>query len=161
MATYAGNYYIDGIDLWTNYGITIAKGGLDDFLKLPKRKGSIEHNWSDEDGLDVDLSRNYYEAKEISVRFFILADTEAAYWNSYNGFLTLLKKPGLRRFSIAVFGRDYHVFYKDCNIYDKITPFRQTGKLFCSFVVQFVEQVPGADSIETFLVNEDGLFIIV
>lgn len=153
-------YYLDGVDLWTNFGLTIAKGSLDDFLKLPKRKGSIEHNWPDEDGLDVDLSRNFYEARDINIKFYIISDTEAAFWTQYNGFMTLLKKPGLRRFNVVVFGLNYNLFYQDCTVWDKLTPFRQTGKLFSSFTVRFTEANPNTTDVETFLVTEDNLFII-
>jgi hypothetical protein len=160
MIGLSGAYLIDGIDLWDNFGITLAKGSLDDFLKLPKRKESIQHNWMDEDGLDVDLSRNFYEAREINLRCYIIADTEALFWIHYNQFLSLLKKPGLRRFNVIVFGLNYYVFYKDCTIYDKLTPFKQTGKLFCSFNLQLVESVPGLNDTETFLVDTDDRFII-
>lgn len=153
-------YLIDGIDLWTFFGITIEKGGLDDFLKIPKRKESTTHNWQDENGLDVDLSRTFLEAKDIVLKCFIIADNEVQFWDNYNRFLALLIKPGTRRFTVNVFGLDYYVYYKDCTIYQKLTAFKQTGKLICKFNLTIVEKVPGFQNIPTYVVEESGKFII-
>lgn len=155
-----GMYLMDGFDLWTYFGITIEKTGLDDLLKIPKRKQSIEHDWLDENGLDIDLTRVYLESRDIVLKCFIIADTEVAFWDQYNRFLSLLIKPGTRRFSVNVFGMDYYVFYKDCTIYQKLTAFQQTGKLICRFGLTIIEQVPGFQNLPTYLINENGQFII-
>lgn len=153
-------YLLDGIDLWTNFGITIEKGGLDDLLKIPKRKASIEHDWMDEDGLDIDLSRTFFEAKDSVLKCIIIAGTEADFWLHYNQFVSLLRKPGTRRFSVNVFGLDYYIYYKDCTIYQKLTPFKQTGKLICKFSITVSESVPGFQDTPTYLVDESNNFII-
>lgn len=156
----ANMYLMDGFDLWNSFGITIEKGGLDDLLKLPKRKQSIQHDWLDEDGLDIDLTRTFLEAKESVLKCFIIADTEAEFWTHYNQFLSLLVKPGTRRFTVNVFNMDYYIYYKDCTIYQKLTAFKQTGKLICKFNLTIAERVPGFQNLPTFLVNETGQFII-
>jgi hypothetical protein len=155
-----GMYLIDGFDLWKYFGITIERGGLNDFLKIPKRKESIQHNWNDEDGLDIDLSRVYVEARTIIIKCVVIADNEPAFFDQYNRFLTILRKPGTRRLSVDVFGIDYYVFYKDCTIYEKLTPFKQTGKLICKFTMTVVESVPGFQSLPTYLTDDTGQFII-
>lgn len=153
-------YLLDGIDLWTNFGITIEKGGLDDLLKIPKRKDSIQHDWQDEDGLDIDLSRTFVEAKDSILKCVIIANTEADFWLHYNQFYSLLRKPGTRRFSVNVFRLDYYIYYKDCTIYSKLTPFKQTGKLICKFDLTISESVPGFQNTPTYLVDESNNFII-
>lgn len=158
--TPVNQYMLDGLDLWIYFGIAIERGGLDDLLKIPKRKESIQHNWLDENGLDIDLTRVYLEAREITLKCFIVADTEVNFWDQYNRFLSLLIKPGTRRFSVNVFGMDYYVYYKDCVIYSKLTPFKNTDKLFCKFSLTIIEQVPGFQNLPTYLVDETGQFII-
>ena len=156
-------YQIDGIDLWTYYGITLEKGSLDDFLKYARRKESITHNWKDEDGLDTDLSRVFLDAREISVNCFIIADNESDFWLHYNQFLTLLRKPGTRRFSVVVFNQDYNLYYKECNIYQKLTAFRNRAgemKLFCRFRLTMVEQKPEFSNEPTYIIDEAGRFLI-
>ena len=153
-------YLIDGFDLWRTFGITIEKGGLDDLLKLPKRKQSIQHNWQDENGLDVDLSRTFLEAKDSVLKCIIIADNETDFWLHYNQFLSLLIKPGTRRFTVNVFNMNYYIYYKDCTIYQKLTAFKQTGKLICKFNLTISETVPGFQNIPTFLTDESNNFII-
>ena len=133
---------------------------MDDFLKLPKRKESITHNWFDENGLDIDLTRTFLEAKEVVIKCVIIADNEVRFWDQYNRFLSLLIKPGTRRLTVNVFNMDYYVYYKDCSIYSKLTAFKQTGKLICKFNLTVVEKVPGFQNLPTFLVEESGKFII-
>lgn len=153
-------YLLDGYDLWKQFGITVEKGGLDDFLKLPKRKESITHNWLDENGLDVDLTRTFLEAKDVVMKCVIIADDEVKFWDQYNRFLSLLIKPGTRRLTVNVFNMDYYVYYKDCTIYSKLTAFKQTGKLICKFNLTVAEKVPGFQNLPTFLIEETGKFII-
>jgi len=153
-------YLMDGFDLWTQFGITIEKGGLDDLLKIPKRKQSIEHNWTDENGLDVDLTRNYFEAKDSTLKCIIIADSEIKFWDQYNRFISLLTKPGTRRFTVNVFNMDYYVYYKDCTIYSKLTAFKNTGKLICKFSLTISETTPGFQNVPIFLTDEDNRFII-
>ncbi len=159
----ANKYFIDGFDLWTYFGIVPEKGALDDFLKLPKRKDSISHNWMDEDGLDIDTSRVFLEAREISMNCVIIADTDDDYWTHYDQFLTLLRKPGLRRFSVAVFNREYYLLYKECNIYQKLSAFKDTNgqnRLLCRFRLTMVEQTPTFNNTPTYIIDEAGRFLI-
>jgi hypothetical protein len=154
-------YEIDGFDLWDNFGITIEKGGLDDFLKIPARKQSIQHDWTDEDGIDIDLSRTFLEAREISIPCVIIAESETDFWTKYNGFLGLLIKPNTRRFTVNPLSSEFMVFYKDCTIYQKLTAFKQTGKLICKFTLAVVEKAPSvAGNQAVYIIDEQGRFLI-
>lgn len=155
-----GLYLIDGFDLWKYFGITIEKGGLDDFLKLPKRKESIQHNWLDENGLDIDLSRTFLEQKDIVIKCVAIAESDVEFWDNYNRFLSILVKPGTRRLTVNPLSHDYYIYYKDCTIYQKLTAFKNTGKLICKFNMTVAEKEPGFQNIPTFLVDEAGQFII-
>ncbi len=68
MADPSNRYYIDGIDLWTTFRIGVEKGS-DDFLKIPQRKESTTHDWQDEDGIDIDLTRNFYKHEHFYLPF--------------------------------------------------------------------------------------------
>lgn len=160
MMNLSGMYAIDGIDLWDNYGVTVETGGLDGFLKLPKRKDSIQHDWQDEDGLDIDLSRTFFEAREIPINCVVVADSEAEFWTKYNGFLNALKKPGTRRLSVNPFGTDYYIFYKDCTIWQKLTNFKNSNKLVCRFTLTVIEKNPGFQNTPVYIVDEAGKFLI-
>lgn len=156
--TQENRYYIDGADLWLYYKVGV-ESGSDDFLKMPKRKESITHNWQDENGLDVDLSRVFLEAKEIELKCHIIADSEADFWENYNRLLTTLTKPGVRRLSVTELGRDFFVYYKECNIYTRFTRLLQSNKVACKFSLKLIEKLPSLTQ-QTFIVDEANRFII-
>ncbi len=157
----SNKYFIDGIDLWSYLGVVIEKGSLDDFLRYAKRKESITHNWKDENGLDVDTSRVYLEARDISIVFFIIADNEANFWLHYDQFIALLARPGERRFSVTDFNRDYFVIFKECSTYDKLTHFKNSTKLFCRFNLKLLELKPSLAAIpEIYITDHQGRFLI-
>ncbi|HEY8660603.1 MAG TPA: hypothetical protein VIL78_16320, partial [Hanamia sp.] len=109
----------------------------------------------------IDLSRTFLESKDSVLKCVIISDSEAVFWDSYNRFISLLIKPGTRRFSVNVFGLDYYIYYKDCSIYSKLTPFKQTGKLICKFSITISESVPGFQNLPTYLIDEYNNFIII
>lgn len=158
MLTQENRYFIDGADLWTNFKVGI-ESGSDDFLKMPKRKSSIQHDWSDENGLDVDLSRAFFEAKNIELKCHIIADNEADFWSNYNKFLGVLAKPGNRRLTVTELGRDFYVYYTECSIYTRFTRLLQSNKVACKFNLKLVEPIPDL-TVQTFLVDEANKFII-
>lgn len=156
--TQENRYFLDGADLWLYYKVGI-ESGSDDFLKMPKRKDSIMHNWQDENGIDVDLSRVFLEPKEIELKCHIIADSEADFWDNYNRLLTKLTQPGVRRLTIAEFGRDFYVYYKECNIYTRFTRLLQSQKVACKFNLKITEKNP-AMTTQTFIVDEENRFLI-
>lgn len=158
METQTNRYYLDGADLWLYYKVGV-ESGSDDLLKMPKRKESITHNWLDENGIDVDLSRVFVEAKDIELKCHIIADSEADFWENYNRLQTTLKKPGLRRLTITEFGRDFFVYYKECNIYTRFTRIKSVNKVACKFSLKLTETVPQLTE-QTFIVDESTQFII-
>ncbi len=156
----AGKHYIDGVDLWTTLGITIEKGSYNDLIKLPARKETIEHNWKDEDGLDKDLSRTFYEAREITLNCFIKATSDTEFWTNWQNFLALLGQPGVRRLSVTELGREFYVFYKQSPTFDKITRYKDSTKIASKFVLSLVEQRPGFNTVPTFIIDESNRFLI-
>lgn len=153
-----GRYYMDGADLWVHFNIGV-ESGSDDFLKMPKRKDTISHNWLDENGLDVDLSRTFLEAKQIELKCHLLADNEAQFWDCYNRFMAALTKPGIRRITVAEFDRDFYCFYNECNIYTRFTRLKTVNKIACKFSVKLTERVPYM-STATFVIDDAGRFLI-
>lgn len=158
--TQENRYFLDGIDLWLGYRVGV-ESGSDDFLRMPKKKEGIQHDWQDENGLDVDLSRIFLEAKEVELKCHILAPTEADFWISYDALLATLTKPGVRRLTITEFGRDFYVFYKSCEIYTRFTRLLDSNLVACKFTLKLMEKNPTASALPpSFLVDEAGRFII-
>lgn len=158
MTTQENRYYLDGADMWLYYSLGV-ESGSDDFLKMPKRKESITHDWLDENGIDIDTSRVFLEAKEIELKCHILAANEADFWEKYNRLLTAFSKPGVRRLTIVEFGRDFYVIYKECNIYTRFTRLLQSKLVACKFGIKLLEQTPALTE-QTFIVDELNRFIV-
>jgi hypothetical protein len=158
-----GLYYIDGKDLWTIFGVFV-EAGSDDLLKYPAKKDSIEHDWMDADGIDVDLTRVYLSEREINLKMAIYATSEDDFWNKYNGFIAQMTQPELRRLQIKEFGmRSFFVYYKECTNYTRLTRVLDGTTTFiaCKFNLKLVEPMPKPDDTgDQFLVDEDGRFIV-
>jgi hypothetical protein len=101
-----GSCIIDEIDVST-LGIFIERGGSDDFLSFPNRREPDQVDWPDEDGLDVDLTDCYFEAKQVKVNYAIVADNETTFKNNLNSFETLHFAPGYRQIYVKEFKKTF------------------------------------------------------
>lgn len=156
-----GKYYIDGKDLWTTFGIFV-ESGSDTFLQFPKRKESITHDWLDSNGLDVDTSRVFFEARTPELKFSIIAANEADFWNFYTGWLAEWAKPGTRRITISEFEKDFYVIYQECSSFTRFTRIKDGYDRFvaCKFTIRLMEPDPNINKSQVFLVDEAGRYII-
>ena len=107
----ANKLYIDGLDLYSTYGIglTISHGELD----YPKRKKSISYNWKDEHGDDVDVSHHYYESRVITLDLFIYATSSATLLTNLKAFFTAMRAAGLRKLKFKSMPKVYMVYMDD------------------------------------------------
>jgi len=162
MAYPIGQYYIDGADLYMIYGVTISAGS-DDLLKYPKRKESITHDWLDENGVDVDLSRVFLESREVTLQCNFIVRSKAEFWPKYSAFIAMLIKPGLRRLELSEFGKSYYVYYKECSSFTRFSRIASgpaTGKIACKFTITLVEKNPTIDASNVYIITDDNRFMI-
>jgi hypothetical protein len=162
-----GLWRIDGIDLWTTYGILLSEGSAD-FLKYPPKKESTTHDWGDSDGIDVDLQRIFLGQNEGVLSFVIIANSTQQYFDRHDAFINLWKKPGLRRLEIAAHNdRSYYIFYKETNNYSQVgrhelrpgNPLAQYD-IIHRFSMVVVEPEPKIYPGNVYIVTEDGKFLI-
>jgi hypothetical protein len=154
-----GLHSIDGKDLWTVFGIVVQEGS-NDFLKFPARKESITHDWRDSNGLDVDLSRIFFEQKPISLKCVMIAENEADFWAKHKGFLAEWAKPDTRAFHVGEFKQTFYVYYDNCTGFDRFTRIKNSTKVVCEFTLNLFEKEPTLSSDDVFIVDEDGRFLI-
>lgn len=156
-------WFIDGVDLWKTFSIALAEGSAD-FLRVAPRKASAEHDWGDADGVEVDLSRFFFQPREGALKFHIFADSTEEFFTQYDGFIALLTRPGLRRLELASHNnRSYYIHYKACSSYtqiQKLTPFFKTYKVAQTFTIDVREPRPKAYPSNQYLVTQNGKFII-
>lgn len=163
MATnLSGRWYIDGVDLYTTFGMFIEEGSAV-FLRYPPKKTSIEHDWQDSNGREVDLSQVFFDQREGTIQVGILGTNRDDYFNKHDQFISHLTQPGLRRLTLSSHGeRSYFVYYKECNNYTQVKALTGAleGKYAMRFSIVLVEPEPVVDSSHVFLVDEDGRFLI-
>ncbi|HRQ17700.1 MAG TPA: hypothetical protein PL085_11530 [Agriterribacter sp.] len=161
MEILANRYFIDGKDFWTIFGVAV-ESGSDGFLKYPAKKDSITHDWSDSDGVDVDLSSVYFKSRDITLNCSILADNEAAFWNNYNAFIAQWATPGAHRVEIREFGyRSFYCFYKETVSFTRYTRLKKLqGRIAAKFSLRITESEPQVSRSDLFIVTQDGKFLI-
>ncbi len=73
-----GCYYIDGVDIYTQYGVSVTEGGYEGLFSYPALKIPDSNDWSEEDGQDVDLSAPVLDSREFILSFCGNNDTSIA-----------------------------------------------------------------------------------
>jgi hypothetical protein len=159
----SGFWYLDGMDVWNNFAIGI-KDGTAGFLQTPEKKESITHDWPDQHGVDVDLSKIFFKSRDISLRCWLITETEIEFWTKRNAFIQQLAKPGLRRISITAHGgKSYYVFYKSCSEYTQLKSLKgiASNMVVHDFTIVVTEPQPQLDPVDTFIVTDLGEFFIM
>lgn len=162
MTDLSGYWFIDGIDIFQTFSCWIEEGSAD-FLKYPPKKASIEHDWQDANGRDVDLSRIFFDQREGVLNMAIWATSQEAFFEKHKQLISHFIQPGLRRLSLKSHGeRSYYIYYRECNNYKSVLPLTgaDTGKFVYRFSIVVVEPEPTVDASHTFLIDEEGHFII-
>lgn len=164
MAYPSGQYYFDGADLFTVYGMVMEDRSFSDaLLKFPDRKDSISHDWEDENGLDIDLSRTYLKEREATANITLYATDESDFWDKYHRFLNMLRQPGVRRVEIAELSSSYYMFYKGCSSFTRQTRLKAIpygAKIVAQFSITMAEPNPQLDNNNVYLIDEEGRFLI-
>lgn len=166
MADVSGYFFMDGMDLWTTFGMFIEKGSAD-FLQYAPKKESITHDWMDSNGIDVDVSRIFFKERTVSLNCAIIAQNEADFWIKHKSFIATFTQPGLRRLMFKSHGdNQYFVYYSSCTSYTQVKAL--TGKeelifgpnlVAAKFTLVIVEPNPSIDNTYVVIVDEDGRYL--
>lgn len=124
---------------FSNYGIRILKGTLDEFLKPANIKTNLIQNIGTKAGAVYGECNVTYQSKDAKIYCLLRAETLEELWTNYDAFLYDFTKPDLRSlvFGNYVFG----VYYKNC----QVSEFYPDGKIWLQFTitVTVVEGVKG------------------
>ena len=135
----ANRYFLDGIDMYTAYGF-IVTGGSDAMLQLAKRKDPLSHNWNDEDGIEYDLtSAPVYEDKKIPLKGYLVATSEADFWNKYNALKVALDFSGTKVLTCTEIGTSLNIFYRECSELKRRTRIKNTDLIGMEMDLLFQE----------------------
>lgn len=162
MTNLSGRWFIDGVDLYDIFNLFIEEGSAD-FLRFPPKKASIEHDWQDANGREIDLSRFFFDQREGVLNMAIIATNSDDFFLKQEQLISHLVQPGLRRLVLSSHGeRSYYVYYKECNNYkaEKALTGEDDGLFAYRFSMVLVEPEPQIDASHTFLITEEGHYII-
>lgn len=149
-----GSVKIDGTDLAT-LGIFIERGGSDDFISFPDRRTPDQNDWFEHDGLDVDLSDCFFDAKTVKVNYVITADNETTFKQRLNSFETLHFATGLRQIFVREFNRTFALRFIGFTDYTHkgglFNPRKKIGKITAEYSMdnplQFLAETPTAPTL--------------
>lgn len=154
-----GAYILNGKDLFGVFGTTVQKGS-GSFIAFPERKGSLQHNWNDEDGLDIDLVSPKFEARDFRLQCTLISNDRSDFWTKYNGLFTELSTMGTHSLYISDLDKTYAIFYKNQSNLKKLTRLEGDMKIGVSFDLIFGETDP-MDNIEAvYLVDDQDRYLI-
>lgn len=161
-----GLYAMDGEDLYGSYGFIVKKEegkGKDPFLKFWDSKPIAgQKDWADQDGIEVDLSRRFFQAKEILLSGTMVASGEDDFWEKHEAFYAALSAPGIRRMYVGQLKRSFYIFYDSCTDFGTLTPIiaEDGQKVACKYTLKFIEPSPSFFKKFAFLTDKDGNYLV-
>lgn len=127
------DYEIDGRK-FTDYGVRVLAGTLDEVEKSPAVKPNLLRNIGTQSGAIYDGERVTFKSKEVNVKCLMRATTLPELWRNYDALLYDLVRPEERRLYVDAAGEEYPCYYKSCSV----SEFYGTGKIWLVFTITLV-----------------------
>ncbi len=119
-----GKTYIDGVDIYSAFGLSVSEGGYDGLILYPPLKKTDTNDWAEEDGIEADLSSPALDVREISITF-IGANSNLA------GFFAVISDGAYHVFNFASIGQTYTLRFVSENSRETIGPVTKLTLTFC------------------------------
>lgn len=97
-----GRLFVDGKDVFVEYGVWVTEGGWNGLLSMPPLKSVETNDWHEEDGVEVDLSAPVLDTHTASVSFAC-----DAYWGKHADFIAALSDGAYHDFDARYCGRRF------------------------------------------------------
>lgn len=94
-----GVLYIDGVDIYMAYGISVADVAYEDLVCLPDLKPIPFNDWHEKDGIDPDLSAPVIAAQNATIPFHLSGE-----YDKYKDFMLLLSDGAYHSFNFVDIG---------------------------------------------------------
>ena len=147
MEVEKGLFYINDIDMAT-YGCFLWEENAgdhtnyDSLMKPPKMKEYTSVSYRELDGEELpDLLLTRYEARDITLKMAIAAETRIKWFEYYNAVIALLKSGWLKVY-VPEIGRVMKAYMKEYSKYGHFTNLASTGQQIAGFTVTQREPKP-------------------
>lgn len=118
----------------------------DSLMKPPKMKEYTSVSYRELDGEELpETLLPRYEARDITLKMAVVADTRTGWFENYNAVLALLKS-GWLTLEVPEIGRVMKVYLKEYTRYSQFTTIRNTGQQIAGFTVTLREPKPFSNS---------------
>lgn len=107
-----GLYIIDGVDIWQTYGAVILKGSYNSLLSYPARKTPDYDDWFEQDYIDVDFSKPFFDYTNVTIKIGIYGSDKDDLLDKLESFKIFLNKSGERIFNLSGINKDINLRYK-------------------------------------------------
>lgn len=147
MEVEKGLFYINDIDMAT-YGCFLWEENAgdhtnyDSLMRPPKMKEYTSVSYRELDGEELpDLLLTRYEARDITLKMAIAAETRVKWFEYYNAVIALLKSGWLKVY-VPEIGRVMKAYMKEYSKYGHFTNLASTGQQIAGFTVTLREPKP-------------------
>lgn len=130
---------MDSQDFYTQYKVVVEK--VTGVLGVLPTKSPVVHEWKDDHGIDVDLSKRYRESREIIVKAYIVGTSNSDYVTKINAFQSALLAAGFRRLKFQNINKTYMVYTSEGAVIDKLSPWG-ASQVIGRFALRFIEPYP-------------------
>lgn len=147
------DYTIDDVP-FTDYGVRVLQGTLDEVLRTPNVKPLLLRNISSLSGALYDSDGSVtFKSKDVKLFCLLRAETLAELWRNYDALLYDLIRPNERTLRVDELDHDFPFHYKSC----VVTAFYPCDKIWLQFTltVTFTTSFRIGD-VETYLAAENG-----
>ena len=124
------DYTFDGVN-FTDYGVRILKGTLDEVMKIPAVKLNLLRNIGTQAGAQYDGKRVTYKSKDVKIQCLLRAATLTELWRNYDALLFDLIRPNERLLWVNDLEAEFPFCYKSC----QVTEFYPDGKIWIQFTL--------------------------
>jgi hypothetical protein len=150
------DYDLDG-RLFTEYGVRVLEGTLDEINKSPAVKQNLLRNIGSKSGAIYDGEAVTFAAKDVKAICLMRAETLAELWQNYNALLYDLTRPEERVLYSDATGLEYPCYYKSSTV----SEFCASGKVWLKFTLTLVFTSFRVGDDDYLLASEDGeLFVL-
>ncbi len=98
-----GQLYVDGNDVYADYGIYVVAGGWCELVAMPPLKDVDSNDWHEMDGEEADLSNPVLDTRNVTINFAVANGGDDAFIE----FIDLLSDGAYHEFNCACFNRTY------------------------------------------------------
>lgn len=125
---------------FSDFGINVQESkGVLDKLK-PRERNS--YTWAEYHGKQFDLSKPFYEAREMELQCWLKASDSDTLTENFNSFLALFDTRYTKRFTIEPFGNKEYAYEVLLNGSADLTKEFREGEMYGSFTLKLIEPNP-------------------